>query len=346
MRIGNFNFEFYKVRKHNDLGGISGLFDSARDFRPFARADVQSIFMMIAYRLANVVYHAKIEYPFTNTVINFIRENYLILLNKCFYEGAISLNMKKLGLESVGSEDWGEGDNVTMLDDVYRATGRTRAQILSPHLELLDAVNDSDLNLIMNYGAMGILSPENSSRSDGYLDDTEIDKLHSEYQKKYGIRFGKWALMITRQPMKFQGINLPIGELELSAKRRDALASIMQALSVPSELHALFENAKYQNRNEAELDMYGTTITYWATFFIKFIEKCYRWEAKHDEKGIGYLGNEFWFDIVNVPALAEANFRNIERAEAEVEMWQKMKAASPEKASYCDDRIAQLIDSL
>ena len=350
MRIGNWHFEFYNVRRHRPvISGIDHFITGDRTCRPFARSDVQSILMMITNRMRNIEWHARIDYLKVQDMFRFLTDNRLRLMTDFFYEGYVAIDVERVCFVEDVERDFTrlrERSNVVVvLDEVYKSTGKTRAEVLRPHIDMLDTVNDSDLNLILNYGAMGILSPESSARTDGYLDDEEMEKIQSDYRDKYGVRFGKWALLITRNPVKFQRIDLPIKDLELNEKRKSAIAEILQYMSVPKELHAMFESAKYANRNEAELDMYGNTVSAWAEVFLMIVRKWYA-KLRRSTTEVNYMPNEFWFDIVNVPALQEAQYTERLKAREELKMWQEMKAMMPERIDYINARIEHLIDQI
>lgn len=59
-----------------------------------------------------------------------------------------------------------------------------------------------------------------------------------------------------------------------------------------------------------------------------------------------YTENEFWFDIVGVPALADSSYTDKQRAREELKFWQEAKGSMPEKRDYIDKRISDLIDTL
>lgn len=360
MRIGTWNIEFYNVRRHKPtVYGVDWLSVRGEDCRPFAKADVLGVLRMISDRLGNVVYNAEVdgvvtEFQVLQSLYRFIGNNRLRIVREMIYNGCVNVyvedpfcirfaeDVETLDKAHIREED----DVVTVLEDVYRTTGETIAEILKPHMDLLNAVNDSDLNLILNYGAMGVISPESSPLSDGFLDDDGKKEIQDEYRKKYGLTFGKWAVMITRRPVKYQKIDLPIAQLQLNEKRKVALATILQFLNVPKELHAMFESAKYANRNEAELDMYGNCVAAWAGKMVEIINRCYT-RIRVQNKQMGYpAGVEVYCNIVGVPALQEAQRAEKQKAREELQMWQELMVSAPDKADLIRKRIDDLIESL
>jgi len=357
FKLFGYNFEFYNVRRHAPvISGIDHLAWPDRDCRPFAYCDLMSAIKMITDRMRNADFNAAVdgstvEFAATEKLAEFVKDNRLRVIMELFNEGAVCIDVRDpyeprfLGEDEIG-RDWDGGGIVTVLDDIYKATGKTMRETLRPHLDMLNTVNDSDLNLILNYGAMGILSPENSANSDGAISEKGKEELQDEYQKRYGARFGRWAVLITRQPVKFQRIDLPIKELELNEKRKSAMASVLQFLNIPKELHAMFESAKYANRNEAELDMYSNCVASWCQKFCEIEDACYTEIRKADDV-VGYpAGVDFYFDFVGVYALQAAQYEEKAKAREELAMWRELRAEMPEKADTIDKRINDLIESL
>lgn len=352
-------FEFYNVRRHAPvLAGIDHLAWPDRDRRPFAYCDLLSAVKMITDRMRNAEFNAAVDgtaikFAATEKLAEFVKDNRLRIISELFYKGYIMVDVRDQydprfpgDTEREKYKDYDGTGVVTVLDDVYRSTGKTMAETLRPHLDMLNTVNDSDLNLIMNYGAMGILSPENSAHSDGVLSEKGKEELQKEYQERYGVRFGRWAVLITRQPVKFQRIELPIRELQLNEKRKSAMASVLQFLNIPKELHAMFESAKYANRNEAELDMYSNCVASWCEKFCEIEDKCYT-EIRKADNVVGYpAGVDFYFDFAGVYALQEAQYEEKKKAREELAMWRELRAEMPEKADVIDKRISDLIESL
>jgi len=357
FKLFGYNFEFYNVRRHAPvISGIDHLAWPDRDCRPFAYCDLLSAIKMITDRMRNADFNAAVdgstvEFAATEKLAEFVKDNRLRVIMELFNEGAVCIDVRDpyeprfLGEDEIG-RDWDGGGIVTVLDDIYRSTGKTMRETLRPHLDMLNTVNDSDLNLILNYGAMGILSPENSANSDGVLSEKNKEELQDEYQKRYGVRFGRWAVLITRQPVKFQRIDLPIKELELNEKRKSAMASVLQFLNIPKELHAMFESAKYANRNEAELDMYSNCVASWCQKFCEIEDACYT-EIRKEDAVVNYpAGVDFYFDFVGVYALQAAQYEEKAKAREELAMWRELRAEMPEKADTIDKRINDLIESL
>lgn len=352
MKIGNWYFQFYNVKRHKpsinldnwDFDGIS----IHGECLPFARADVLAILQMVSNRMSNVVYNSKIEYLSVLKLFEAVRRDCLKIIVKLFYDGYFFWDIKESRIINCDrdNERWmmDNLDVVLFVDPIFKTLDETQAHILRPYIDMLDTLNNADLNLLKNYGAMGVISPESTQFQDGVLDDQARKELHDDYNKTHGITFGKWALLVTKTPVKFTPIQLPIKELEITTKRKDTIGEILQFLNIPKELHALFDSATYANRKEAELDIYGNKIAATAEMMLDLIRKVY--DKLRASKPDIYMQNEFWFDIVNVPALQEAQGKEREAAREELKFWQEMKSAMPEKIDYINERIEDLLNRI
>ena len=341
MKIGPVNISFYRPRKHK--GWIPQVDGTPAAVLPFASADLDACLLMIASRLSNVRFSSTADYIALTRIFNEFSYNWFRMLKTLVTDGAVVFDCRNLRLcDEAGA------DSVTIVDGYYRQQQVTQAEAMRPYLSMLDAVVNADLNLTKNYGALGILSPSNSSLADGFIDDDEREKMMEEYGRLYGTTFGKWSLMVTRQDVKFQPITLPVAALQLTEKRRNALSSVLQFLNIPKELHAAFENAKYANRQEAERDIYSNCIKSWAAFFAAAAGDIFaKYSQLHPEAKYPARRPEIWFDFDGVPALASAAAEDRARALDELTFWRQVaQDADPDIRDTAKQRIKDLTEIL
>jgi hypothetical protein len=143
--------------------------------------------------------------------------------------------------------------------ETYKMFGKTDAETckdMFAHIDnLMNAINCTTENL----GAMGILSPESVSGVMSNLGEKEREKLQTEWREKYGLKVGKWSILMTQTPTKFQQINLPIKDLELTQKLENAVKILAGYHKVPYELVALSGQSTYANRKEAMNELIDLT---------------------------------------------------------------------------------------
>lgn len=341
MRIGPVNISFYRPRKHK--GWLPQVDGAPATALPFASADLDACLLMIASRLSNVRFSSSADYIALTRIFNEFHSNWFRMIKTLMTDGSIVFDCRNLRLcDEAGA------DSVAIVDGYYRQQQVTQAEAMRPYLSMLDAVVNADLNLTKNYGALGILSPSNSSLADGFIDDDEKERMMEEYGRLYGTTFGKWSLMVTRQDVKFQPITLPVAALQLTEKRRNALSSVLQFLNIPKELHAAFENAKYANRQEAERDIYSNCIKSWAAFFAAAAGDIFaKYAQLHPEAKYPARRPEIWFDFDGVPALASAAAEDRARALDELTFWRQVaQDDDPEIRETARKRIKDLTELL
>lgn len=141
----------------------------------------------------------------------------------------------------------------------YSVFGKTDFEICKDmylHVDnLMNAINATTENL----GAMGILTPEAISGVMAKFGDKEKERVQKEWSEKYGLKVGKWSILITPIPTKFQQINLPIKDLELQAKLENAVKLLAGYHQVPYELLAMSGQSTYANREEARKELIDIT---------------------------------------------------------------------------------------
>lgn len=171
--------------------------------------------------------------------------------------------------------------------ETYKMFGKTDYETCKDmylHIDnLMNAINCTTENL----GAMGILSPESISGVMTNFSEPERQRVQDEWREKYGLKVGKWSILITQTPTKFQQINLPIKDLELTQKLENAVKILAGYHKVPYELIALSGQSTYANRKEAMNELIDLTCKSYANklfdvasqiFFTKQVKVNYTFE--------------------------------------------------------------------
>jgi len=337
--------------------GIRYYEPSGVPFHDFARSEILDALRMIASRLSNIRWSAATPFMVTRKLFAFLSSDYLELVRRLFYDGylvvathpephLVSVHKRPFQRSAEGVATIPlEAGEVLLPSLTFRATGHSDEWYLRDKLHFLNTINNSDLNLIENYGAMGILSPEtDSSVAGAFFDEKEVEEMHERYRRTYGIRLGRWQVMITPRPTRWNAIELPIAALQLPQKRLYTLQAIYAALGIPKELSTYFENAKYENRNAAELDFYSSTIQSYGVLFTHLLEELWREIAAKNPTLPRRL--EFWFDFEGVPAMAEKK-RELEASAREMYLfWQQVRDTDPENAETARLRMKDIIENL
>ena len=354
MNIFGYQVKVGKSRNSKKRVSID-FFAPKRDRLVFSQSDLLDVQKMITDRLEKVEFSAKIDFLATKNIFEFLNANKLQIVRRIFFDGYLVVNTKTLEFVDVSARNFTktydgkmffelmEGE-VIYTSETFEACGKTDYEFLKDKLLFLDTVNSSDFNLIDNYGAMGIISPETDNTGLGAtFDEKEIEAMQERYRDAYGVKFGKWHLWFVPKPTKYSKIDLPIAQLQLSEKRLYCLRAIYSAFGIPKELSVYFENSKYANLNEAEVMIYTNVITKWANVMLSIANSIYS-EMRKTQPFL--MPNEFWFDFVGVLALQEKQMQEKENAKLDIEFWQKIKMTYPEHSETANSRIETLIENL
>ncbi len=325
-----------------------------REVHDFAKQEIIDCQKMITSRLENAYFQAKVDFVATRNIFCWLKESKLELVNRLFFDGYVIVDCDSLAFVDVSQRtrsktlhaiDIPINCNETVLaSETYRARGHSDFHFLKQKLNYLNVLNSSDMQLIENYGAMGIISPEpDGSVAGNEYTEEDINTLQDRYKKQYGITFGKWSIMFTPRPARYQPISLPVAGLQLNEKRLYALKAIFAAFEIPKELSVYFESAKYANRNEAELDMYANTVAKWANIQLRLATLIYDNRRLRDSY---LLPNEFWYDFVGVTALAEAKKNEATRLREMFDFWNVIALQKPEFKELAETRIKDILENL
>lgn len=320
MRIGKFNISI--IKNDNAQSVVSGNSRALIVGNSFGNLN-----LLTNYKFADVILFQiikKITTAMSGVVWNFSGTDNLVLglRLKILFEKKFSLIYKKMFFDGVAvfavnyetndvilleTSDYNLRDGkievksqlnnyriFTLYSDTFSIFGKTdyyTCKDLFLHIDnLLNAINATTENL----GAMGVLSPETTAGVMSKLGDKEKEAIQKDWRENYGLKIGKWSIMISNTPTKFQQINLPIKDLELSAKLKDAIQILAGYLEVPYELIATSANSTYANRFDArDGELLGMTCTSYANklfdlaneiYFAKQMKINYVIETKRTEK--------------------------------------------------------------
>lgn len=331
-----------------------------REVLNFSKSDVLAATRKISDRLSNVVYSFEKSDDLSHickAIKNWLAENRLQIVQRLFWDGYFIVRIDENECytfvddifsrvqKSNGVVNFFCNDNeVAITSETFEATGYGDAYFLKDKLRFLDSINSSDFNLIENYGAMGIVSPESDNSVAGAeFTNDDIEDLQARYKKHYGITVGKWSLMFVPKPTKYSPITLPISQLQLSEKRLYCIKALYEALGIPKELSVYFDNSTFENRNQAELDMYSNTVSKWAKMNCKIGMAIYNNIRKRETY---LLPNDLYFDFKGVLALQEQQLKEKQAAREELTFWKELKASAPEYAEVATQRIDDLVENL
>lgn len=300
MKIGNWNIQLIKNSnlQNTNLGNAS----------LFGKNAFGDLNLLTNYKFADVILYQiikKITTAMTGVVWTFAGSDNVVLSYrlKTLFEKKFSLIYKKLFFDglAVFAVDFNTNDIILLDKEDYRIVhkriellnycnyrhfvihsdtfmifGKTdydTCKDLFKHIDnLMNAINATTENL----GAMGVLSPESTAGVMSKLGDKEKEAIQKDWRENYGLKVGKWSIMISNTPTKFQQINLPIKDLELSEKLKNAIQILAGYLEVPYELISTSANSTYANRFDArDGELLGLTCAAYANKLFDLAKEIY-----------------------------------------------------------------------
>lgn len=174
-------------------------------------------------------------------------------------------------------------NNVTYTDSCNFFRGTSKLDALTVAVENIAAAYEARNVLIVNRGAIGILS---NSAKDGIgnvapMNIKEKERVHQEFNK-YGITKGKWQVIITNLALNWQQMAIDVDKLKLFEETKEDTLKICDSYGVPYELLSNIRNTTFDNKKEAQRQFYRDTIIPDANIRIAGMNK------KFDTKNRGY----------------------------------------------------------
>lgn len=139
--------------------------------------------------------------------------------------------------------------------------GTSKIASLQPNIQNIRAAYDSRNVMIKNRGALGILSNGAVDAMGSTIphDAKEVDKLQKA-ARKYGVTQEQYQFIITNLNLKWQQMAIDMDKLKLFEECEEDRMRICDAYGVPPELLASPKGTTYENRKQANIDLYQNAI--------------------------------------------------------------------------------------
>lgn len=172
-------------------------------------------------------------------------------------------------------------NNITFKNEQDFFVGTSKLDALRPAIENLRAAYEARNVLIVNRGAIGILS---NAAKDGIggvapMDARERDVVQREFSK-YGLTKDKWQVIITNLALSWQQMAIDVDKLKLFEETREDTLKICDSYGTPYELLSSIRNTTFDNKKEAQIQWYRDTIIPEANMRLAGINKKFATEER------------------------------------------------------------------
>lgn len=160
-------------------------------------------------------------------------------------------------------------DNQVLFDDDKWLLGDSHIRAITGPCENIKAAYEARGRLITN-SVLGVLAND-SSDANGTAPLLPKDKkdLHEDFDK-YGLTKQKWHVIITNAALRWQSMATDIGKLKLIDEVEADFEAIARQHRFPPEI--LLGGVKYENKQQAEKQLYQNAVIPEANEFLKGLE--------------------------------------------------------------------------
>ena len=213
---------------------------------------------------------------------------------------------------------WTISDSSLKLENDGYLYPESKMKALENPIKIIAASYEIDLELKINHGAIGIISPDGKDGQGEVMPLTKPsrDKLQNDYQD-YGLSKDKWKLIIADAALKFSPISLPVKELQLQEGIDDQKRIIADTFNYPYELLSNTKGTTFSNKKESremlytekiipEWDIVQGSLNY--EFKINEQEgRALRFDYSHIEATQGDLEQKAATDSINMSTIIDLN---------------------------------------
>ncbi len=152
-------------------------------------------------------------------------------------------------------------NNVVFNNDTDFLKGLSKLDALTSPIENIRVAYEARNVLIVNRGAIGILSnaAKDGIGSTAPMNLKEKEKLQKEL-RKYGLSKKQWQIIITNLALKWQQMSIDVDKLKLFEETREDTLKICDSYGTPYELLSSIRNTTFDNKKEAKRQWYRETI--------------------------------------------------------------------------------------
>lgn len=155
---------------------------------------------------------------------------------------------------------------VKLVDKAWLISKSTQKVAVKKAMEYYGIVFNSNFSIVDERGVFGVFSPQ----KDTQVKTSQIEKLYDSLKYIFGGKKGQRKFAITEVPMTYSGVSIPVKELELDQKLKDATAMVARLYGISTDM--ILGGSTFENKENAIIQTY-TEFGGWIYGIITQIEK-------------------------------------------------------------------------
>lgn len=211
--------------------------------------------------LKNIQYISENKDKRNEKIITFVTANLQLIIWEVWNRGIVAISKDSAGeLFIVDYNDFLFGPNgeVTNYEcvyysDVYRFFRISDTTNIKRLLKKIDKLEDTDMNLSENYGAIGLLTGKGLP-----VNPKDKEEFEEKLRKDYGGGSDKRNILVSTLPLDFGVMTFPVAGLQLKEKSEAAFKQLCNYFDIPLDL--VIGNSTYENQAQAIKNFYQNCI--------------------------------------------------------------------------------------
>ena len=140
--------------------------------------------------------------------------------------------------------------NIKVVDPAYTISKITQKHAAEQQLRMYGLVNNVSYSVLDERGMFGVFSPEKGE----IIKESQTKKMYDAFKTIFGAKKHQRKFAITEIPMKYSGVSMPIAELQLLEKEKNAVSNVARIFGIQEDM--ILSGSTFDNKENAIIQTY------------------------------------------------------------------------------------------
>jgi hypothetical protein len=140
--------------------------------------------------------------------------------------------------------------NIKVVDPAYTISKITQRHAAEQQLRMYGLVTNVSYSVLDERGMFGVFSPEKGE----IIKESQTKKMYDAFKTIFGAKKHQRKFAITEIPMKYSGVSMPIAELQLLEKEKNAVSNVARIFGIQEDM--ILSGSTFDNKENAIIQTY------------------------------------------------------------------------------------------
>lgn len=141
--------------------------------------------------------------------------------------------------------------NFHVYDKAWKVSGYTQKTAVDEQMKMYGVVSNARYSIINEHGMMGVFSPKAGTE----MKVKATEAMYAKFRTIFGIKSGQRKMVVTEVPMDYNGVTLPVAQLQLLDNEKRAIARIAHIMGIEEDM--IISGSTFDNKEKAIVQTYA-----------------------------------------------------------------------------------------